>query len=264
MKKTNYLINIYNPGGNITALVSPIVFEPNIKKKINDLIMKKYLNVEQVGFVNNLKSKNVLEMAGGEFCGNATRCSAYYYLQGLPGKINITVSGSNDVLSTGINNNGYVWVQIPISQIKVYKMEFGTIVEFPGITILVIDRNNYQYTSPNQAKNIAYLLLKNRNLLLTKKAAGVMFVDKTSNLIKIDPIVWVRDIKTLFFETGCASGSMAVGIVKSLKMRSSINLPILQPVNKLLYADIEYQNNMILSAKITGQLKLINCIKANF
>lgn len=39
--------------------------------------MEKYLEVEQVGFLSN--ETNRLEMAGGEFCMNATRCAVYEY-----------------------------------------------------------------------------------------------------------------------------------------------------------------------------------------
>lgn len=39
--------------------------------------MEKYVTVEQVGFLSN--KTNRLEMAGGEFCMNATRCAVYEY-----------------------------------------------------------------------------------------------------------------------------------------------------------------------------------------
>ena len=68
---------ILNPGGNKTALVKGTNFTDKQKCLINRLIMEKYLDVEQVGFLSN--ETNRLEMAGGEFCANATRCAIYEY-----------------------------------------------------------------------------------------------------------------------------------------------------------------------------------------
>lgn len=45
------------------------------------------------GFLSN--KINRLEMAGGEFCINATRCAVYEYLGGKEGEIGLTVSGTN-------------------------------------------------------------------------------------------------------------------------------------------------------------------------
>ena len=56
---------IYNPAGNITALVLGDEYNLNQKKLINNMIMKKEPKVEQVGFVS--KKYKRLTMAGGEF-----------------------------------------------------------------------------------------------------------------------------------------------------------------------------------------------------
>lgn len=66
---------IFNPGGNITALINGCDYDTNQKKLINRMIMEKYSQVEQVGFLSN--KTNCLEMSGGEFCANATRCAVY-------------------------------------------------------------------------------------------------------------------------------------------------------------------------------------------
>ena len=68
---------IYNPGGNITALVEGCEYSSDEKKELNQMIMAKNPNVEQVGFLST--KENRLEMAGGEFCLNATRCAIFAY-----------------------------------------------------------------------------------------------------------------------------------------------------------------------------------------
>ena len=63
MKEIKY--SIYRPAGNETALVYGIDYTKEMKKEINDAIMKKHTNVEQVGFINN-NGKKELQMAGGD------------------------------------------------------------------------------------------------------------------------------------------------------------------------------------------------------
>lgn len=46
---------VLNPGGNKTALVKGINYTDKQKRLINKLIMEKYLDVEQVGFLSNEK-----------------------------------------------------------------------------------------------------------------------------------------------------------------------------------------------------------------
>jgi histidine racemase len=100
---------IYDPGGNKTAFVIGDYYKN--KKEINDIILSKHKDVEQVGFISTKENK--LTMAGGEFCGNATRCAAYYYLKGKEGTIKINVSGTNKLIMGGVDNLGNAFSQIP-------------------------------------------------------------------------------------------------------------------------------------------------------
>jgi hypothetical protein len=69
---------IFDPSGNITALVEGDRFTPEERIRINDAIMAKLAYVEQVGFLSTGTPE--MTMAGGEFCGNATRSSILAYL----------------------------------------------------------------------------------------------------------------------------------------------------------------------------------------
>ena len=69
--------------------------------------MAKHANVEQVGFVE-IGKRPELQMAGGEFCGNATRSAASIYLNGKEGNLQMLVN-SKDVINTGIDENGKAW-----------------------------------------------------------------------------------------------------------------------------------------------------------
>ena len=63
---------LLNPAGNITIIVKTPVKE-NDRSFVADLLMKSEPRAEQVGFLE----ENILNMAGGEFCGNATRCASF-------------------------------------------------------------------------------------------------------------------------------------------------------------------------------------------
>src|SRR5579859_6163185 len=99
MKNT---ITIIRPGGNDTALIEGIVSVEK-RKNINAQIMAKFPNVEQVGFYDYDKTANIaiLEMAGGEFCGNAVRSLAYLLLGKANGELTVQSSGSNQLVNAG-------------------------------------------------------------------------------------------------------------------------------------------------------------------
>ena len=119
MNLNNLNLTILNPGGNVTALIDGIPTSRSRRKQINDAVMKNFPNVEQVGFFDSAPSR--LVMAGGEFCGNATRCLAYLLLGGKPGEIKISVSGANKPLGAGIDRNGNTWAQMPLPQAAIRK-----------------------------------------------------------------------------------------------------------------------------------------------
>ena len=64
---------VLNPAGNITILVTTPVKETD-RRFVASKIMKVEPSAEQVGFIEG----NNLNMAGGEFCGNAVRCTSFY------------------------------------------------------------------------------------------------------------------------------------------------------------------------------------------
>lgn len=258
MKKI--LVTILKPAGNDTALVRgiPAVEE---KKKINDFLMKKYPNVEQVGFYEYDVNNNIgmLEMAGGEFCGNATRSTAYVLLKGKPGKIQMQVSGTKQLLSAGINKENTAYAQMPIftTFLSVRKVSPQvTIVEIEGITHLIT--NKPQNTGKEDLKQKGKKFMDDYNLATPYPAAGVMFLDKSSNEMRMDPIIWVRDIQTLFYETACASGATAVALAESLKQNRSIrDFRIKQPSNDYLSVSVEKTFNDFTSAYLDGAISVL-------
>jgi len=116
-------MTILNPGGNITALIKGTNRPFDERKLINDKIMTKFSEIEQVGFIDYSPTR--LVMAGGEFCGNATRCAAFLTLKGKPGKTDVSVSGTKQILKSRIDKQGMVWSQMPIFKNRDFVREAG-------------------------------------------------------------------------------------------------------------------------------------------
>lgn len=242
---------IYNPAGNITALVIGDEYNLEQRRKINNRIMEKEVEVEQVGFLSQKNKK--LTMAGGEFCGNATRCAALYY---LIEKQNIELEINNNKIKAGINEELEVWCEVPIDKYNIEEIckDIYKVI-LTGITILVV-KNIANY---NDLKQSAINLIKKYNL--DDDAIGVMFVDNVGKIIKIYPIVWVKAVDTLFFENACGSGTIAVTMLESLLKKSSNKYNVMQPSGDILKTEIEIEDNIVKRAILMGKIKADNKVR---
>ena len=131
------------------------------------------------------------------------------------------------------------------------------IVALEGIT-QVITYQPLKTDSKEEIKLQGFKILNKLRLTRSVPAAGIMFAKKQKGVISIKPVVWVRDIATLFYETACASGTTAVAIVEALKQKRNINsLPILQPSGTPLLATVRLSKSRVLFAEIGGPVKII-------
>ena len=238
---------IYDPSGNITALVIGDNYTKEQKMLINNEIMKNEKNVEQVGFLSTNSSK--ITMAGGEFCGNAIRCASMYYMDKQK-EMNIQIN--NLILKTGIDEEQNIWSEIPIDKTKIIKLNediYEVILE--GITILVTDlKKLYKDNLKENAKTIM------NKYKISDEAVGVIFKEKTEKSIKIYPVVWVRDIDTLFLENSCSSGTIATTMVESFLGNDSKQYSIMQPSGDVLKTSIIQNDKIILKGKIKTDDKI--------
>lgn len=253
-------VMILRPGGNDTAIVNGLVNKKTDKNLINKEIMSMFPNVEQVGFVNLKKDKYKLQMAGGEFCGNATRCAAYLACDGKTGEIKIKVSGTNKILNAGIDKQQEVYAQMPISiDTRIQKDQAkpnNSIVFIDGIVQYVDwDYKKIENKSKVEVTKIALKIIKSKRFD-KYPAAGVMFVKKIKDTFKIIPIVYVKKINTSFYETACGSGSAAIGLVVATEKKTSIdNLRILQPSQSYITVSVNYEDGKFGDVYIKGKVK---------
>lgn len=247
---------ICKPGGNDTALVYGKEYTPEQKKQINDAIMKKHANVEQVGFID-LTQEPELQMAGGEFCGNATRSAANRYLEGKEGSLQIIVN-STDIINAGVYSDGKSWCEIPL-----YFGKDAITIKEPGIYLVKMNGMVTVVIKPEQAKK--YLADKSlikqygtdfihKYHLEENEAVGVMFCEQQGLVLKINPVVWVKNINTLFYETACGSGTTATCMVEAYEHKSSQKIDVMQPSGLIITADITFENEGVKKAVISGDV----------
>ena len=253
-------ITLISPGGNDTALVPNQNYDAGEKKLINDLIMKKFPNIEQVGFIDLTdKYRPNLQMAGGEFCGNATRSTAWLSLSGQSGEINVQVSGISCRLKAGVNKQGYAWVEMPVpDDINLKTIDKYTLVPLDGIT-QVISKETYDLTSSDDIKKRGMAILGRLNLVDNPQipAAGVMFIDQSKDEIVAKPVVWVRDIQTCFYETACVSGTAAVGLYLAKQGgQKQATYSVLQPSGMSIIVTVDLTGKKP-AVIISGPIKII-------
>ena len=192
---------IYNPGGNITAIITTKLTAKEALI-VSQEIMTQYPEVEQVAMILDVYNDVcTFKMVGGEFCGNACRCVAEFMRRNYGfGKSKLVI---NDIKLLGTSNNNESEITLNKSDLieQVKNVNGNYCVFMKGITHIII---------PNKGDVKLAIQIKSDYEKQNKigDALGVMFLDNNS----INPFVWVERAKTFFNETGCLSGSIAAAI----------------------------------------------------
>ena len=213
-------ILIANPAGNITIFVLEPLDDPeNTAAFARAVFSDSRLGAEQLGFVFPPGPDTALwrlEMAGGEFCGNAARCFGLYAarMQGLKGKTGVPVlmSGADKPVLVEVDvENSRAAAEMPepvaMTALKFRGHSLPALI-FEGIThIIALDlepEHDVFYAIKAAAEKMHFDLL-----IPSPPAVGVMFYNTKTGFMR--PAVYVRSIDTLVFETSCGSGSAALG-----------------------------------------------------
>lgn len=208
-----------NPTNNMTILVEtplPVASYPFVAAEL----MKLEPAAEQVGFVSDpdcavqagADEGCVLQMAGGEFCGNASMCAAVYYARKkdmIKGTVVLKVSGAADPVEAAVEQctdgswRGRVHMPAPIS-INDETFPDGCVypvVRFEGIAHVIIEDTGLK----EKAGELAPVWCDH----LGAEAIGLMFLSEKTG--EMTPLVYVPAANTLVWESSCASGTTATG-----------------------------------------------------
>lgn len=86
-----------------------------------------------------------------------------------------------------------------------------------------------------------------------ENAVGMILLEEENGKTKINPVIWVKTIDTIYYETACGSGSLATAIYKN-KVEGSENLEIVQPSGYSIYICLEKQSDTIQKAVVKGKV----------
>lgn len=248
---------LMDPTKNITALVIDDV-PIDTYKEVAQSIMKNEPLVEQVGFITIDKNDNIsLRMAGDEFCGNATMSVAAYHSMKTnvsEEKIKISVYGISDPIEVDIKEkSNSIWeglVQMP-KPTAIKDVENGQdsfpVVFFPNIAHVIVEISDEKELINIQKEDVNKKI-KEWQKILDMPAVGIMYYDKI--LSSITPIVYVKSVDTVFWESSCASGTVAVGAYLSHKGKDKININVLEPCGEYLKVIVTNDNALYLKGKV--------------
>lgn len=211
-----------SPSQNTTILVTSLCPQEWYADIANKVMSHEYLCAEQVGFILPPTTKDSvlrLEMAVGEFCGNAVLSAAAYARErGLCGdaEFNIDSSGAECPIKCRVEPRtrfvltAQCQMPLPVS-VRAFTVKTrdspiaGNVIELKGISHFVFEiwLECWQFDEVVE-------LLKDQ---IPAKALGVVPYKETGEgEYEISPYVYVRHTGTRVFEKGCGTGSLALGL----------------------------------------------------
>ncbi|CAM3146591.1 diaminopimelate epimerase [Paenibacillus sp. FSL F4-0087] len=232
----------FNPTQNMTVLVKtnhPAERYSHIAAQIMS-----YDNVyaEQVGFIGGSDKPEAaahLEMAGGEFCGNACMALAAYIASENELKstdfteIILEVSGTDRLIRCQVKqqqNEYFCQVTMPIpEQIEQRTVKYEgidmdmVIVRYREFIHIVVEVEAFDETMRKRAQALARLL----GLTLGDKLIGILLYNSQSE--ELAPLIFVPQLDSLIWERGCGSGTASVGAYLAWSRQKEIVQHIKQP-----------------------------------
>lgn len=239
-----------NPAGNITLYVLDHV-APEERPRITAYLMaQKELQTEQIAYCCPpiMGGEGRIEMAGGEFCGNAARAFAMLLQQKrqLPTSFSLEVSGCDHLVEVQVEGDK-AQAQMPLPKwVRTVKEVDGVLVHLGGIAHLVVKRAPSEEFL-NQMEGIF-------QEIPSLDAYGVMFLTEPEGTMV--PLVKVPAAHTLVWEGSCGSGTLAASIAMSMhEVDGTFSYSWKQP-SGTVEATIEKRDGQVIAARIGGLVEL--------
>ncbi|OPH57010.1 diaminopimelate epimerase [Paenibacillus ferrarius] len=201
-----------------------------------------HVYAEQVGFIEksaNNQAAAFLQMAGGEFCGNACMSLAAFLASEREIALNdsteiiLEVSGLEKAINCSVTRRRsgfYCKVEMPIPQkienriIQYEGKELGVIIlRYPGYIHIVIEVDDFGASIRNKAESLAKLL----GLTLGASLIGILLYKAAMQ--EMAPLIYVPHLDTMIWERGCGSGTASIGAYLAWKHEATIVAEIKQP-----------------------------------
>ncbi|MFB7640832.1 diaminopimelate epimerase [Peribacillus butanolivorans] len=232
----------FNPTQNMTILVKTNYLIEEYKHIASKIMSYDSVHAEQVGFIEkpiNNKAAAKLQMAGGEFCGNACMALAAFIAseKGLKhndlAEIILEASGTDKLITCQMKRNldeYHCLVTMPIPK----KIEQRTIkydgndlnmiiVRYHEFIHIVIEVEEFSKTVREKAQSLAKLL----GVTLGANLIGVLLYKSKSE--EMAPLIYVPHLDSMIWERGCGSGTASLGAYLAWKKKGEIVTNIRQP-----------------------------------
>lgn len=263
-----------DPAGNITLFVLDAQEWTQAERESAaiKLLANQELKAEQVGFVKKPECSPQnggglwrLDMAGGEFCGNAARAFGFYAAceEGAHGSgaISIEMSGaprpltvSYDIAESSTDHGeargtASVAMPLPLGRILLpYRGAARALYLFDGIHHVIME------DTPQKEEAFAALRALAEEQAGTSSAFGVLFYDEARALLT--PLVSVRALNTLIFESCCGSGAAAFACEQFLDLEEGEHSVTVKQPGGIIEAAVTKSCGNIVSLSIGGSVML--------
>lgn len=233
-----------DPTGNITLLITTPVAEQD-RARVAGYLMEREPTAEQAGFLCVTDGGVRLDMAGGEFCGNATMCAAAEFLRekgvraGARERVTVRVPGAAGAVTAeaqALKDGSFsCTVDMPAPeppQSRRFALDGREyelpLVRLPGIAHVIVPGGIPRETAQRAVRKWC--------AGTGEAALGLMLLDETGE--RLEPLVYVPGAETLVWESSCASGTTAVGAWLSQRDGTPRSLSLSQPGGVLtIHAD---------------------------
>ncbi len=263
-----------SPSGNMTILFDGLYHSTKERENYaTQSLLPSHIGAEQAGFVDI--DKGILEMAGGEFCINATRCLAL--LMALKENFTQEHTWSGSVHTAEFSNlpvqvklihdlkiNNYYNVELTLplpTMPPITSLDLGIeLVNLPGISHILIDQKKLPFCAKDW-KNQSESIIHKFDLEQTQ-ALGCIWWEQLPKHNQqsefynffIHPIVCVKKPFAQHYENACGSGSLALTLYQYAKTKKT-NYIIQQPGG---YLTLNLQEDIQdLKATIGGPVALV-------
>ncbi len=243
-----------DPAGNITLFVLDPVEREERTAIASKLMEDPRWGAQQVAFLcaPRMGGEGRMEMAGGEFCGNAARAFGMLAAKrrGGGGRALVEVSGADRPVEVDADlAAGTAQAEMPLPvwvRDRAVDGRSGVVVNLGGIAHLVVEGERPSLEFFGKAEPL-FRDIPGLN------AYGVMFLDPERG--ELTPLVKVPAAGTLVWEGSCGSGSLAAAVAQSRGRDGAFSARYSQPAGTVT-ARVVRKAGAVTAAWIGGPVRL--------
>ncbi len=259
----------FNPTQNMTILVKANYSVKEYKQIASKIMSYDSVHAEQVGFIEKPiddKAAAHLQMAGGEFCGNACMALAAFiaFEQGIRQEemteVLLEVSGTSELVKCQVKGNSdeyFCQVTMPTpNKIEQRTIQYDgsdlniIIVRYEEFIHIVIEVEDFGQSIREKAQSLAKLL----GVTLGANLIGILLYKTKSD--ELAPLIYVPHLDSLIWERGCGSGTASLGSYLAWKKKGEIFAKVRQPGGTINVV-AKYCNEEVESLKIEGIVGIV-------